>query len=246
MRRQPRHAVRRPPRRVPRPPSARRVLSAARAHLPAVHLPPVHLPSVHVPSVHLRISRVTARLPSPRRLVWSAASRLRRHWVALPLERRRVRALVAAAVGFATIVLLTSFPLTGLLSQGAALSSTARDLSTVDQQNRNLAGQAGDLSSPSIVDDLARQEFGLVPRGQRAFDILPATAGTSGSISGQVPLNEPPVSPGSTQAQALIGIPPTPAGDEHHDRRASSTTHTGSPEPHGYWARVVRSLEFWS
>lgn len=240
MRRHPRHARRRP-RRLPRPPSARRALAAARARLPAVHLRPVR-----VPPLHLVVARLGARLPSPRRLAWSAAARLRRHWVALPLEHRRARALVAAAVGFATIVLLTSFPLTGLLSQGAALSRTARDLSTVEAQNRTLAGQAGALSSPSIVDDLARQEFGLVPRGQRAFDVLPAAAGTPGSISGQVPLDESPVSPGSARSQSLIGIPPPPAGDEHHERRAASSAHAGSAEPHGYWARVVRSLEFWS
>ena len=53
----------------------------------------------------------------------------------MTLERRRARTMVGATVVFVGLVLLTSFPLSGVLSQRSALSGAAHELATVQAQN---------------------------------------------------------------------------------------------------------------
>jgi hypothetical protein len=162
------------------------------------------------------------------------------------------------AIVFAVVVLLTSFPLDGLLTQRSALSGTAHELSTVQAENQSLARQVSDLENPATVNGIARLDYGFVPKGQRVFDILPASnpSGTASAGSGQVPLSGPPVVPGSARSQALIGViaPPggagTPSATTGARSGGSGAVATGQspepPEPHSYWGRVLRSLEFWS
>jgi len=74
--------------------------------------------------------------------------------------------------------------------------------------------------------------------------------------SGQVPLDGPPVVPGSARSQALIGVvapagstSPVSATKSSHGRDptgAASAAAVEPPEPHSYWGRVVQTLEFWN
>jgi cell division protein FtsB len=177
---------------------------------------------------------------------------------ALSLEHRRARSLLLGAIVLAAVVLLTSFPIEGLLSQRSSLSGAARELTTVQAENNALGRQVSALSNPSTVNDLARQDYGFVPKGQRVYDVLPSSSpsGSDVSSSGLVPLNGAPVAPGSARSQALIGIE-APAGVTAVPHVTDKTTAAGSrgassavdvvpPEPHSYWGRVVRSLEFWN
>ncbi len=166
--------------------------------------------------------------------------------------------MLIGAIVFAGVVLLTSLPVEGLLTQRSALSGTAHELTTVQAENQSIARQVADLENPATVNGIARLDYGFVPKGQRVFDILPASdpSGTASAGSGQVPLSGPPVVPGSARSQALIGVTAPPGGAT----TASATTGTRSggsgpvvtgqspeaPEPHSYWGRVLRSLEFWS
>jgi len=164
-------------------------------------------------------------------------------------DRRRVRALAAGAVLLASVVLLTSFPLGEVLSQRAALSSTARQLSTVEAENATLARQADALSHAATVEGLARHDFGFVRSGQSVYDILPRS-GTSAPATtggGHVPLDGPPVVPGSARSQALLGVV-TPPGTGTGTVDGASVGAGGGPPaaPHGYWGRIVRTLEFWN
>jgi hypothetical protein len=166
--------------------------------------------------------------------------------------------MLMGAIVFACIVLLTSFPLGALLSQRSALSGTAHELTTVKAENEVLARQVADLSNPATVNDLARQDYGFVAKGQRVYDILPSSSPSraASAASGQVPLNGPPVVPGSARSQALIGVVAQPgtAGPAPRSGTAPSGDGGGSvaglrrapPEPHSYWGRVVRTLEFWN
>ena len=176
----------------------------------------------------------------------------------LSLEARRARSLVIGAGALAAIVLLTSFPISGLLSQRAAISGTGHEISTVQAENDALAHQVSALSNSATINDLARHDYGFVPKGQRVYDILPSpnASGSALAGSGQVPLDGPPVVPGSAQSQALIGVV-TPTADTARNAPATSArrgvsggdaagTSSAPPEPHSYWGRVVRSLEFWS
>ena len=180
-------------------------------------------------------------------------TRWRRQRAALSVHQRRARTMVGAAIAFASIVLLTSFPIAAVLSQRSALSGTAHEITTLQTENDSLSRQASALADPATVNDLARHDFGFVSAGQQAYDILPSP-GSSPRVSlgtGQVPLNEPPVAPGSARSQALAGIvaPAPDAARGRHSINQSGFGGTGtgaSAEPRDYWARVVRSLEFWN
>ncbi len=161
------------------------------------------------------------------------------------------------AIVIASVVLLTSFPLEGLLAQRAELSSTGRELNSVNAQNEALTRQVSVLGETTTINDLARLDYGFVRRGQRAYDILPSSSptGSALSASGLVPLDGPPVVPGSARSEALIGVAdPTGAPTSSGTVRTHSAGTRGAlgasadepPEPHSYWGRVVRSLEFWN
>jgi len=188
------------------------------------------------------VATLRARLPKPSSPVPALVglvSRWRGGRAALSLEHRRARTMVGAAVVLAAVILLTSFPLSGVLGR-----------------------QASQLAVPSTLNELARHDFGFVPTGDRVYNVLPATSpsgsassgssGSSGSSSlgpDQVPLNGPPVVPGSLRSQALIGVVGT-AGSASEPRTGPGTSGGAaagpSGEPRSYWGRVVRSLEFWN
>jgi cell division protein FtsB len=220
---------------------------------PNVHVPRPHLHlRLHVPRPHLRVPS------SPVPALIAFVARWRGGREKLSLERRRARTVLIGAIVFAAIVLLTSFPIGGLLSQRSAISGAAQELNTVKAENDALARQVSDLSNPAAVNDLARHDYGFVPKGQRVFDILPSSSPTGSALagSGEVPLNGPPVVPGSTRSQALIGVvssvgavSPSPATSARAgaDHGSSATANPPAPpEPHSYWGRVVKSLEFWN
>ncbi len=219
---------------------------------PHLHVP-VPLTRLPRPHLHLHVHVPRPRLPSsPVPIMVGAVDRWRARRAEMTLERRRARTMVGATVVFVCVVLLTSFPLGEVLSQRSAVSGTAHELANVQAQNEALARQVSDLANPSAVDGLARRDYGFVPTGQRAYDILPSSS-PSGAVlpgSGQVPLNEPPVAPGSSRSQELTGVvaPTVAAGAPRATGGAApgGASGGGSPEPRSYWARVVKSLEFWS
>jgi cell division protein FtsB len=175
-------------------------------------------------------------------------------WRAQSLQQRRSRALLGSAALFALIVLATSFPAAALLSQRGQLASDAGQLATLRQQDAALTRQVAQLRKPSTIDGLARKEYGLVHPGQKAYTILPPSSGTPAVIadSGGVPLDGPPVEPGSGRAQQLTGVPPVTAagGHAHHRSDSAGSRDRGANVPQtpppGFWSRVVRNLEFWN
>jgi len=183
--------------------------------------------------------------------------------------------LIGACV-FAAVVLGTSFPVSELLSQHAQLTSTERDLGGIEAQNSALGQEAKQLANPSTVANIARRDYGLVPPGSQAYEVLPApgSAAGSGQSSGHVPLQGPPVMPGSEQSQQILsagtgpgtgstsngtGGPASRGSASGATTQAGSTTgavssHKGSSASAGpgtsggaggFWTRVVHTLEFW-
>jgi cell division protein FtsB len=173
-----------------------------------------------------------------------------------PLERRRARALLLAAVLFATVVLLTALPWSTLLSQHTQLSSDTAEVNQLQVENRALAAQARQLSNSATQQALARQDYGLVKPGQTAYDILPAPGSSAATTdSGHVPLNEAPVVPGSRRSEELLdaGVvsapsssasTPTSAGQVHAQGGRGGPSSTG--DAGGFWTRVGHTLEFWN
>jgi cell division protein FtsB len=177
------------------------------------------------------------------------------------VERRRARALLLGAVVFAALVLLTALPWTTLLDQHAQLTSASAQVNQLQAENQALAAQAKELSNRSTQAGLARQDYGLVEPGQKAYDILPApgTAASKTVEAGHVPLDEPPVVPGSRRSEELLGVgvvsapavntpatATTAAKAAGGGAKASGWGASDSLGAHGFWSRVGHSLEFWN
>jgi cell division protein FtsB len=156
---------------------------------------------------------------------------------------------VVALLAFAAIVLATSMPVSALLTQHSQLASTSAALDRAQAADRSLAAQAKALADGGTVSNLARTDYGLVPSGQKAYVILPPAGASASEVagSGHVPLESPPVVPGSAQARALAGLGTgsstggSAAGSGAGHGRSGS--HGASPV--GFWTRVAHTLEFW-
>jgi cell division protein FtsB len=89
--------------------------------------------------------------------------------------RRAVRVLlVAVAVG--GMVFLFVLPGRIWLAQGRARAAAERQDAALSRENAALARQVAELQSTAYVEQLARQQYGLVRPGEQAYDILPPPA----------------------------------------------------------------------
>jgi len=163
---------------------------------------------------------------------------------------------VVAALGFAAVVLVTSMPVSALLTQRTQLSSTAAALTRARAADQSLGAEAAALRNPSTVAGLARTEYGLVPSGQKAYVILPPAGSSSVTVtgSGHVPLDAGPVVPGSAESRQLLGLAPPPSSSARTAPSAAEAAAMAHPSggdrqgagaSGGFWGRVVHTLEFW-
>ncbi|MHB8682068.1 MAG: septum formation initiator family protein [Acidimicrobiales bacterium] len=166
---------------------------------------------------------------------------------ARPVANRRRRALFVGAGLFAGAVLATGMPVSALLTQHHQLSETAAALARVQAANQALSVQARHLGDPSTVSGLARTDYGMVPPGDKAYVILPPAGSSAAAIagSGHVPLDGPPVVPGSPQSQALLGGGVPASSSSAGSRSAAASPHAGAKSGGGFWSRVLHTLEFW-
>lgn len=209
--------------------------------------------------LHARRPPVKVHKASPHKRPKSKRSAKKREGRLSP-ESRRMRALLIGACAFALLVLVTSMPVSALLTQHSQISQTAVQLRRLEAQNRTLKQETTELSNPSIVADIARRDYGLVSPGSQAYEILPVpgSSASAAQTSGHVPLDEPPVVPGSARSQALLGagaLAPITAGAASRTSSAndssggaSTTGGRGGGEltpKGGFWTRVADTLAFW-
>jgi hypothetical protein len=162
-------------------------------------------------------------------------------------------------VVFAAVVLLSALPWSTLVDQHTQLASSTSEVNELQAENRALGVQARELSNPSTQSGLARQEYGLVEPGEKAYEILPAAGTATPAVTGggHVPLDEAPVVPGSPRSEELLGAgavtampatSPAPSTSGHGEHRPGPGV-TPATDPLGarsFWSRVAHSLEFWS
>jgi cell division protein FtsB len=184
---------------------------------------------------------------------------------AAALNRRR-RIPVALAAGFAAVVLATSFPLGGLLSQHHQLAAAADQLHRLRSANSLLAEQKRQLDSNAAIQRLARADYQLVSPGQTLYDVLPPSRGST-TVSGGAPTvgdpgTQPPVAPAnapdmspdpSLSQQSSIGGSGSSATAAGSTGAAQSGSGSSPPDrsgrvasPSSFWSRVTNSLEFWN
>ncbi|MGH9101851.1 MAG: FtsB family cell division protein [Acidimicrobiales bacterium] len=87
---------------------------------------------------------------------------------------RRSLVVLAAALALAAAVLFGSFPAATWFHQRAELASSESQLGRLQHQDQALADQAARLRTDSAIEHLARQRYGLVPKGSRAYVVLPS------------------------------------------------------------------------
>jgi hypothetical protein len=139
------------------------------------------------------------------------------------------------------VVLATSMPVSALLTQRKQLATTSAALARAQAADRALSAQAKALGNPGMVSGLARTDYGLVPPGTKAYVILPPEGASAAEVtnSGHVPLDGPPVVPGSERSRQLLGLSGSGSGSvggAHGSHRSAPVT---------FWSRVARTLEFW-
>jgi hypothetical protein len=152
----------------------------------------------------------------------------------------------------AVAILVTSFPLSVLLSQHKQLSAEAAQLSQLQHQNALLAEQRQQLNSNAEVKRLAQQEYQLVEPGQSLFVILPPTGQTTPTAPGSPTVGDPADQPVVDPADApdmtpdpglpQVTAPATAAAPSVGGSRPGGSA---APVPSSFWSRVSSSLEFW-
>lgn len=96
-------------------------------------------------------------------------------------QRQRRRRLAAwAAGGFATVVLFVLFlgpgPFRVWQSQRTQVEELNARIEALDRANERLQARAERLRDPEAIEELARRDYGMVPKGSKAYAILPAPA----------------------------------------------------------------------
>ncbi|MGH9007323.1 MAG: FtsB family cell division protein, partial [Acidimicrobiales bacterium] len=151
-----------------------------------------------------------AKASRSRRATSSPAAMTRAERRAAIGHRRGTAAVVAAAIASA-IVLVAWFPAGALIAQRHTLSATSSTLTQLRAEDRALRAESKNLSKPSEISRIARQQFQLIVPGDQAFQILPppgSAGGDTDPYSGD-PGNAAPVSPSVT--------PEVPPGSVHQN-----------------------------
>jgi cell division protein FtsB len=204
-------------------------------------------------------SGATGRKPS-RRGPATRRSEGKHRATASPQLRRR-RFILVASAAFAALVLGTSFPASGLLSDHRQLAATNAAVHNLRAENSALAQEQQQLNSKAEIHSLARQDYQLVDPGSTAYNVLPPTSQPNKSGSTDVtgdPGSQPVVAPAHAAGMSPDPDVPTtsttsPAAASGAQAPASSgsgsSTSTPTTQPTntsgGFWSRTLHSLEFW-
>jgi cell division protein FtsB len=92
--------------------------------------------------------------------------------------RRAVRTLLVV-VALGGLLFLFILPGRTWLQQRRTMSSAEHRLQVLQTENSALAKRAAQLQNSAYVEQIARQQYGLVRPGERSYGILPPTATTT-------------------------------------------------------------------
>jgi hypothetical protein len=127
------------------------------------------------------------------------------------------------------------FPLGELLHQRSELAVATSELAKLQSTNGALARDIGSLREPSGIAALAHGQYGLVGRGQRAYEVL-APAST---VGGPVPALAPHA------ISSVDVVVPSAASLAPASARSATGSADGTSDTGSLWSRVVDRLAFW-
>jgi cell division protein FtsB len=166
-------------------------------------------------------------------------------------HRRSVVALIGSFVA-AAVILVAWFPAGALIDQHRTLSETTTSLDHLKVENKALETESKNLSKPSEIARIARQQFQLIVPGEQAYQVLPppGTAGGATDPYSGDPGNSAPVSPSAAPelppGTVKEGLPvkAPPSHETTHQRKGATHESATSGSP-GLFGRLLRTLEFW-
>jgi cell division protein FtsB len=155
-------------------------------------------------------------------------------------ERRRAarirrNRLVLVLAGVCSLGILGAwFPTSSLLHQRAQLAAAATQLAQLNRADAALAHREKQLRTPTTIGRIAQQQYDLVPPGEQAYQVLPpsGTGKVNGSL-GRTAAAGLATGPGARGAGSMAGASGSASG-------SASGTASGS-----FFARILRTLEFW-
>jgi cell division protein FtsB len=86
---------------------------------------------------------------------------------------------VAILVVGALVAALFVLPVRAWLGQRRALAETEEQLDVIWRENKRLEGVYDELQTDEVIEQQAREQFGLVKPGEQALSVLPAPAATA-------------------------------------------------------------------
>jgi cell division protein FtsB len=89
--------------------------------------------------------------------------------------RKAVRILLFALCAVALVVLFV-LPGRELLDQSHQLASTRQRLTMLRTEDRVLSNKAASLQTDATIEQIAREDYGLVMPGEQAYVVLPPVA----------------------------------------------------------------------
>ncbi len=99
---------------------------------------------------------------------WAATVRSR--WISL--------VAVALSLGAVVVLFVAVYPTQALLDQQDDSKETAAELQAVEAENLRLEERVDELQTDAAIEQLARDEYGLVHPGEEAYAILPGDGPT--------------------------------------------------------------------
>lgn len=151
--------------------------------------------------------------------------------------------LPIALVLSAAIVLGVILPLGSLSSVQASLGRSRAELAALERSHAALRSEVRSLQSPAVIDQLARERFGMVRKGQEALAIVPSAttdgqqpsfARGFGGVAGAAATPAVPITP-------LEAMPP-PLGAPVEARPAAKAGVVASGGGGGILGRLIHDL----
>jgi hypothetical protein len=135
--------------------------------------------------------------------------------------------MMPLALATAAVMLAGWFPFKALWHQQSLIDSTRAQIQSIQRQEQSLKNQASSIDTRAAATALAREQYQLVNPGQSLIQVLPGDSSGQVSASSADPGLQPLVAPSS-----MTPVTPT----------TTTTTHHTTDQ---YFARLVRTLEFW-
>ncbi len=92
----------------------------------------------------------------------------------------RILGLVVGSIALAAVLFLFVLPSRTYLAQRTSLAAAETQLQVFRAQNAKLAAEATQLQTNADIERIARQDYGLVKPGEKAYVIEPAPALSAG------------------------------------------------------------------